>query len=118
MAKLDRLSRDVAFIATLMTKRVPLIVAALGPNIDPFTQQERRMMSQRTKTGLAAAKARGVKLGRSRIARLHKLRRKRADEPCRGSAHHESRASGDPQRARRPAARWRRMAVTDRAAPR
>src|SRR6476620_9609861 len=31
VAKLDRLSRDVAFIAGLMSKRVPFIVAALGP---------------------------------------------------------------------------------------
>ena len=36
VAKLDRLSRDVAFIATLMTQRVPFIVASLGANCDPF----------------------------------------------------------------------------------
>ena len=37
VAKLDRLSRDVAFIASLMSQRVPFIVAALGRNVDPFT---------------------------------------------------------------------------------
>ncbi|KXV23279.1 recombinase family protein [Gluconobacter japonicus] len=71
VAKLDRLSRDVAFIATLMTQRVPFIVAALGANCDPFmlhlyaaiAEQERRLISQRTKEALAAAKARGTSLG-------------------------------------------------------
>ena len=36
MAKLDRLSRDVAFIAGLMAQRVPFIVAELGADADPF----------------------------------------------------------------------------------
>lgn len=71
VAKLDRLSRDVAFIAGLMAQKVPFIVAALGANADPFmlhiyaalAQQERYQISQRTKVALAAAKARGVKLG-------------------------------------------------------
>jgi DNA invertase Pin-like site-specific DNA recombinase len=53
VAKLDRLSRDVAFIANLMAQRVPFIVTALGRNVDPFTlhiyaalaEQERRMIS-------------------------------------------------------------------------
>src|SRR4029077_6169056 len=71
VAKLDRLSRDVAFIARLMVQRVPFIICALGRNVDPFTlhiyaalaEQERRMISQRTIAGLAAAKARGRKLG-------------------------------------------------------
>ena len=34
VAKLDRLSRDVAFIAGLMAQRVPFVVAELGPDID------------------------------------------------------------------------------------
>jgi DNA invertase Pin-like site-specific DNA recombinase len=71
VAKLDRLSRDVAFIAGLMSQKVPFIVTALGRNVDPFTlhiyaalaQQERRMISERTKDALARAKARGIKLG-------------------------------------------------------
>lgn len=71
VAKLDRLSRDVAFIASLMAQKVPFIVAALGANADPFmlhiyaalAEQERRMISERTKVALAGAKARGVKLG-------------------------------------------------------
>jgi DNA invertase Pin-like site-specific DNA recombinase len=71
VAKLDRLSRDVAFIATLMTQRVPFIVAAIGKDADPFmlhvyaamAEQERRVISERTKAALAASKARGTVLG-------------------------------------------------------
>ena len=56
VAKLDRLSRDVAFISGLMAQRVPFIVAALGRNVDPFmlhiyaalAPQERAMISRRT----------------------------------------------------------------------
>jgi len=36
VAKLDRLSRDVAFVAGLMAQRVPFIVADLGRDADPF----------------------------------------------------------------------------------
>jgi hypothetical protein len=36
VAKLDRLSRDVAFIAGLMAQHVPFIVAELGADADPF----------------------------------------------------------------------------------
>jgi DNA invertase Pin-like site-specific DNA recombinase len=71
VAKLDRLSRDVHFISGLMTERVPFIVAELGPSVDPFmlhiyaalAEKERRLISERTIAGLAAAKRRGVKLG-------------------------------------------------------
>lgn len=71
VAKLDRLSRDVAFIAGLMAQRVPFIVAELGANADPFmlhiyaalAEQERRMISTRTIAALGAARSRGVKLG-------------------------------------------------------
>jgi DNA invertase Pin-like site-specific DNA recombinase len=71
VAKLDRLSRDVHFISGLMTERVPFICADLGTDSDPFllhiyaafAERERRLISIRTKEGLARAKARGVKLG-------------------------------------------------------
>jgi DNA invertase Pin-like site-specific DNA recombinase len=36
VAKLDRLSRDVAFISGLMAQHVPFVVAELGPDVDPF----------------------------------------------------------------------------------
>jgi DNA invertase Pin-like site-specific DNA recombinase len=71
VAKLDRLSRDVHFISGLMSHRVPFLVAELGSDVDPFilhlfaalAEKERAMISARTKAALAAAKARGVKLG-------------------------------------------------------
>ena len=74
VAKLDRLSRDVAFISGLMAQRVPFVVCELGPNVDPFllhiyaalAEKERSLISTRTKAALAAAKARGVKLGGDR----------------------------------------------------
>ena len=71
VAKLDRLSRDVAFIAGLMAQRVPFIVAELGADADPFmlhlyaalAEKERSLISQRTRAALAAKKAQGVRLG-------------------------------------------------------
>lgn len=71
VSKLDRLSRDVHFISGLMSNRVEFIVTELGRQADPFVlhvyaalaEKERQMISQRTKAGLAAAKARGTLLG-------------------------------------------------------
>ena len=74
VAKLDRLSRRVAFISNLMEQGQregwTFKVAAM-PMADAFqlhiyaalAEQERLFISQRTKAGLAAAKERGVKLG-------------------------------------------------------
>jgi DNA invertase Pin-like site-specific DNA recombinase len=78
VAKLDRLSRDVAFIAGLMSQHVPFVVAELGPDIDPFilhiyaalAEKERSMISARTKEALAQAKARGVRLGNPRLSEV------------------------------------------------
>ena len=61
VAKLDRLSRDVHFVSGLMAQRVPLIVAELGADADPFmlhlyaalAEKERLLISQRTKAALA-----------------------------------------------------------------
>jgi DNA invertase Pin-like site-specific DNA recombinase len=71
VAKLDRLSRDVHFISGLMTHRTSFVVAELGPEVEPFmlhiyaalAEKERRLISERTKAALAAAKAKGKKLG-------------------------------------------------------
>jgi DNA invertase Pin-like site-specific DNA recombinase len=71
VAKLDRLSRDVHFISGLMQHKTPFIVAELGADTDPFllhiyaslAEKERRLISERTKAGLAMAKRRGKKLG-------------------------------------------------------
>jgi DNA invertase Pin-like site-specific DNA recombinase len=74
VSKLDRLSRDVAFVSGLMAQRVPFIVAELGRDADPFmlhlyaalAEKERRLISDRTKAALAAKKAAGAKLGNPR----------------------------------------------------
>jgi DNA invertase Pin-like site-specific DNA recombinase len=74
VSKLDRLSRDVAFVSGLMAQRVPFIVAELGRDADPFmlhlyaalAEKERRLISERTKAALAAKKASGAKLGNPR----------------------------------------------------
>ena len=75
VAKLDRLSRDVAFVSGLMAHRVPFIVAELGADADPFmlhlyaalAEKERALISARTREALKAAKGRGVVLGNPKI---------------------------------------------------
>ena len=70
VAKWDRLSRNVAFLSKLMETDVPL-VAADNPHATRFTlhilaavaEHEADAISKRTKAALAAAKARGKKLG-------------------------------------------------------
>lgn len=71
VAKLCRLSRDVAFISGLMAQRVPFIVAELGADADPFklhiyaalAEKERASISDRTRIALAQKKAQGKVLG-------------------------------------------------------
>jgi DNA invertase Pin-like site-specific DNA recombinase len=75
LAKLDRLARNVHFIAGLMERQVPFVCCDM-PSATPFmlhvyaavAEEERRMIAARTKAGLAAAKARGVKLGNAKLA--------------------------------------------------
>src|SRR6188472_408887 len=74
VSKLDRLSRDVAFVSGLMAQRVPFIVAELGRDADPFmlhlyaalAEKERRLISDRTRAALAAKKTGGSRLGNPR----------------------------------------------------
>ena len=71
IAKLDRLSRNVAFIAKLQESRVQFVCADM-PDATELTvhilaaiaQHERSMISSRTKAALQPAKARGAKLSR------------------------------------------------------
>jgi DNA invertase Pin-like site-specific DNA recombinase len=72
VAKLDRLARNVAFVSMLMESGVEFICADF-PTANKLTihilaavaEHEAALVSIRTKAGLAAAKARGVKLGKS-----------------------------------------------------
>jgi DNA invertase Pin-like site-specific DNA recombinase len=90
VAKLDRLSRKVSFIASLMEdKNIQFKVACL-PQADNFqlhiyaalAEQEREFISQRTKAALREAKARGVKLGGLRDATMQRnvVRQRQAQE--------------------------------------
>ena len=96
VSRLDRLSRDVHFISGLMTHRVEFIVTNLGRQTDPFilhmyaalAQKERELISERTKAGLAVARAKGKVLGNPQlragtpayVALARQARTARADE--------------------------------------
>ena len=83
IARLDRLSRSVRMIADLMEGDVPFVVAD-QPEMTHLTvhimaavaEHERKLISERTKAALAAAKRRGVKLGGNRGGLTKALRKK------------------------------------------
>lgn len=92
VAKLDRLSRDVAFISGLMAQKVPFVVAEYGLNVDPFllhiyaavAEKERRLISDRTRAALDEKKRQGFKLGNTknlqqaqRLGRINQAREAR-----------------------------------------
>lgn len=86
IARLDRFSRRVSFIAQIMEQGIGLVCAEM-PNASDFqlhifaalAQEERRLISERTKAALAEAKRRGVILG-SNGKYLAAKNRKAADE--------------------------------------
>ncbi len=75
IAKLDRLARNVAFISNLMESDVEFVAVDM-PQANRFVvhilaavaEQEAEAISKRTKAALAAAKARGTKLGCRRVS--------------------------------------------------
>lgn len=86
IAKLDRLSRNVAFISALMETRVDFRIVD-NPYAEKFTlhilaavaEKEREDTSKRTSAALAAAKLRGVELGKHGKHVLSKVNRFNAD---------------------------------------
>lgn len=91
IAKLDRLGRNVVFIATLMESEVEFICCD-NPHANKFmlhllaafAEHERELISKRTKAALAEAKRRGTKLGNPRLkdARAVSLKRSHAHQPA------------------------------------
>lgn len=89
VAKLDRLSRNVAFLSNLLESGVDPVFVDL-PNLDgpqgrfmlqsmaAVAELEAGMISTRTKAALAAAKARGVTLGGNRGTTLNASQRAQA----------------------------------------
>src|SRR6476619_6684384 len=83
IAKLDRLSRNLRFIAELQESRVKFVCADM-PDANELTihifaslaQHERKVISERTKRALQAAKARGQQLGNPNGARALQRARK------------------------------------------
>ena len=80
IAKLDRLSRDAHFLLGLQKADVRFVAADM-PEANEMVvgimavvaQAERKMISERTKVALAAAKARGKRLGTPGNLRNHDL---------------------------------------------
>jgi DNA invertase Pin-like site-specific DNA recombinase len=84
--KVDRLSRDLERLASIVKmKDVPVRVACL-PNADNFqihlfgclAAQEREFISQRTRAAMAAAKKKGAKFGNPKLADLNRTRKYQA----------------------------------------
>ncbi len=86
IAKLDRLARNVHFISGLMESRVQFVACDLPEAnqltlhvMAAFAEHEARRISERTRDALAAAKARGIRLGRMGYANLKPVLKERRE---------------------------------------
>jgi DNA invertase Pin-like site-specific DNA recombinase len=87
IAKLDRLSRNLHFISSLMEEKVRFVAADM-PDANELTihimaalaQHERKLISERTRAALARVKARGKKLGNPNLTVDNRARSKKAQE--------------------------------------
>lgn len=86
IAKLDRFSRKVSFIASIMEQGIGLVVAEMPHATDfqlhifaALAQEERRLISERTRHALAEAKKRGVQLGKNGKVLAEKRRKEAAE---------------------------------------
>jgi DNA invertase Pin-like site-specific DNA recombinase len=101
IARLDRLSRSLAFVAQLLEANVDIRAADVPEAnrmmiqmLAVFAEHERSMIRDRTKAALAAAKARGVRLGANGAVLAAKNKRSAHDfaETVRGSVEEAFRA--------------------------
>lgn len=130
VAKLDRLSRNLAFLAKLQESGARFVAADM-PEANELTihimaavaQAERKAISARTKEALAAAKARGVRLGgnRGNLEDLRKGPRRSAEVRSRTSAERAEKVrrqielitlDGDPRSLRRIALELNERGIT------
>ena len=105
MAKLDRLARNVAFTSALMESKVDFVCCD-NPHANKLTihilaavaEHEAETISERTKAALAAAKARGVKLGSARPGHWNGREGKRlagAKKAAKAAGQAHAQAAGD-----------------------
>lgn len=93
VSRLDRLGRDAEYLLKLV-RIYPQIKLADNPNVDPMmygflavmAENERRLISKRTKAALQAAKARGVKLGSPNATETVAIARARKSEKAKTKA--------------------------------
>jgi len=93
VGKLDRLSRNLAFIARLIESDTPF-KACDNPHatkvmlqmLGVMAEWERDQISKRTTDALAAAKAKGIRLGNPNIKKISKLGREKQKQLAQSSA--------------------------------
>lgn len=112
IARLDRLSRSLSFIAQLLESNVEITAADVPAAnrmmlqmLAVFAEHERTLISARTKAALAAAKARGVRLG-AHGAKLAILRRDEAKRYAESVREKVAAAHAEGSRTTRGLATW------------